>query len=79
MTALVGRQRSIQGTVIHAPRFCTRHSPLHLDRLCHVATALLGLTSAAHARTDLLVYSALEADQIKAYKAALKKPIPRSS
>jgi iron(III) transport system substrate-binding protein len=44
-----------------------------------VATALLGLTSAAHARTDLLVYSALEADQIKAYKAALKKPIPRSS
>ena len=41
-----------------------------------VATALLGLTSAAHARTDLLVYSALEADQIKAYKAAFEKAHP---
>ena len=41
-----------------------------------VATALLGLASAAHARTDLLVYSALEADQIKAYKAAFEKAHP---
>jgi hypothetical protein len=37
---------------------------------------LLGLASAAHARTDLLVYSALEADQIKAYKAAFEKAHP---
>lgn len=41
-----------------------------------VATALLGLASAAQARTDLLVYSALEADQIKTYKAGFEKAHP---
>ncbi|MEX8192595.1 putative 2-aminoethylphosphonate ABC transporter substrate-binding protein [Comamonas guangdongensis] len=41
------------------------------------ASALLGLASAAHAaKTELLVYSALEADQIKAYKTAFEKSHP---
>ncbi|MBV8248071.1 MAG: putative 2-aminoethylphosphonate ABC transporter substrate-binding protein, partial [Comamonas sp.] len=38
------------------------------------ASALLSLASVAHAaKTELLVYSALEADQIKAYKTAFEK------
>ena len=41
------------------------------------SAALLGFAGAAHAaKTELLVYSALEADQIKAYKAGFEKAHP---
>jgi len=43
-----------------------------------IATALVGLTIAtsAYAKTDLLVYTALEADQIKEYEAAFEAAYP---
>ena len=48
-----------------------RHAPLCL------ATALALLAASASARAaDLTVYTALEADQLKAYKAAFEKTNP---
>jgi uncharacterized membrane protein len=54
--------------------------PRRLALWTAAACALLGVAGQAlAAKTELLVYSALEADQIKAYKAVSKKPTPRSS
>lgn len=49
--------------------------------LNRIATALLGATilsaaTAAHAKTDLLVYTALEADQLKEYEATFEAAHP---
>ena len=48
-----------------------RHAPLRLA----TALAMLGAGAAAHA-TDLTVYTALEADQLKSFKAAIEKANP---
>jgi iron(III) transport system substrate-binding protein len=63
--------------ICHAP--CPCFPPRRLALWTAAACALLGGPAAGPAKTELLVYSALEADQIKAYKAVSKKPTPRSS
>ena len=56
----------------YATAFGTRRFTLTV-----AASALLGFVSLAHAaKTELLVYSALEADQIKAYKSGFEKAHP---
>jgi iron(III) transport system substrate-binding protein len=45
-------------------------------KLLALAAALAGLTNTAAAATTLTVYTALEADQIKAYQAAFEKAHP---
>ena len=47
-------------------------------KLLALAAALSGVMGAASAETTLTVYTALEADQIKAYQAAFERPIPTS-
>jgi len=47
-----------------------------LRRAAIVLLAALPLVAAAQSRTELLVYSALEADQIKAYETAFEKDHP---
>ena len=44
--------------------------------LLALAAAFAGITGAASAETTLTVYTALEADQIKAYQAAFEKANP---
>lgn len=46
--------------------------------LSSLAAALMGAASLAQAATTLTVYTALEADQLKAYQAAFEKKIPIS-
>lgn len=45
-------------------------------KLLALAAALSGVMGAASAETTLTVYTALEADQIKAYQAAFEKANP---
>ena len=47
-------------------------------KLLALAAALTGLMGAASADTTLTVYTALEADQIKAYQAAFEAGMSRS-
>ncbi|MDO8778481.1 MAG: putative 2-aminoethylphosphonate ABC transporter substrate-binding protein [Burkholderiaceae bacterium] len=51
-------------------------SKLFLRRLVLATLAALPLAGLAQGKTDLLVYSALEADQIKVYKEAFEKDHP---
>jgi len=44
--------------------------------LSSLAAALMGAASLAQAATTLTVYTALEADQLKAYQAAFEKKNP---
>ena len=44
--------------------------------LSSLAAALMGAASLAQAATTLTVYTALEADQLKAYQAAFEKENP---
>lgn len=48
----------------------------HLFRTATAVAAFALLAGAAHANTVLTVYTALEADQIAAYKAAFEKANP---
>ncbi len=45
-------------------------------KLLALAAALTGVMGAASAETTLTVYTALEADQIKAYQAAFEREHP---
>ena len=47
-----------------------------MNRYCCLPAALSGVMGAASAETTLTVYTALEADQIKAYQAAFEKANP---